>query len=48
MPFATPGPLMSIQKDEGGEEVNELWPELRSERQIKLLFQEVGAHPMVS
>ena len=33
------GPFMGIQVDEGGEWQNELWPELRSERRIKLLFQ---------
>ena len=41
------GPPSSIQTDEGGEWKNELWAELRSERRIKLLFQDVGAHPWI-
>ena len=42
-----PSSPMSIQADEGGERKHEVRAELRSARRIKLLFQEVGAHPWI-
>ena len=39
------GPSKCIRMDEGGEWKNEVWADFCSGRQIKLLFQGVGARP---